>query len=493
MQIEAITKIKKFFEDYRAKYLSGITARWIINVFAPVVALAVFACIILSVFVSNFYTVSAKNTLKTEAESAAKYFETFMYPQYRDFTTCAQMLVGDFDKKAIMEMQVSNLSGKNVFSSTGFAVSDVTVSPDVFSARGGTTSFWEGHPDAKSEHIYSVAVPVHNTEGRVCGTIRMVSSIENMEDFLSMIYWIIGGVGFFIVALTAFSGLYFVKSIVIPVGEINKVALDIAKGNLNSTLLKNNSNDEIGELSRNINHMAKELADSQKVKNDFISQISHELRTPITAIRGWSETMMADDRLDELSQRGVSIINSETNRLSKMVEEMLDMSRMQSGRLSITPAVIDAVAEFEDTVFMMSERAKGEKINIVYQMNVTDCLVNGDTDRLKQVFFNIIDNAIKHSNPGTDINITTSRTDDTISFIIEDFGAGISKEDLPFIKEMFYKGASQKRGSGIGLGVSDEIVRLHGGSLDIESELGIGTTVTVTLPVFEEISDDNEY
>ena len=493
MQIEALNKIKKFFADFKSKYLSGITSRWIINVFLPVIAIATFSCIILSVFISNFYNVSAKNSLKTEAESAAKYFETFVYPQYRDFTTCAQLLVGDFDKKSIMEMQVSNLSGKNVFSSTGFAVSDVTISPDVIAARSGTTSFWQGYPDGKSEHIYSVAVPVYNTEGRVCGTIRMLSSVENMEDFLSTIYWIIGLIGFFIVALTAFSGLYFVKSIVIPVGEINKVTLDIAKGNLNSALLKNNSNDEIGELSRNINHMAKELADSQKIKNDFISQISHELRTPITAIRGWSETMMADDRLDELSHRGVTIINSETNRLSKMVEEMLDMSRMQSGRLSISPSLIDAVAEFEDTVFMMSERAKGEKINIVYDMNVTECMVNADTDRLKQVFFNIIDNAIKHSNPGADINVTTSRTEDTISFIVEDFGAGISKEDLPFIKEMFYKGASQKRGSGIGLGVSDEIMRLHGGSLDIESELGIGTTVTVTLPVFEEEDSDNEY
>jgi len=489
---EAINKIKQFFVDFKSKYLSGITSRWIINVFLPIIAIATFSCIILSVFTANFYVVSAKNSLRTEAESAAKYFETFVYPQYRDFTTCAQLLVGDFDKKSIMEMQVSNLSGKNVFSSTGFAVSDVTISPDVFAARSGTTSFWEGYPDGKGEHIYSVAVPVHNTEGRVCGTIRMLSSVENMEDFLTMIYWIIGAIGFFIVALTAFSGLYFVKSIVIPVGEINKVTLNIAKGNLNSELLKNNSNDEIGELSRNINHMAKELADSQKIKNDFISQISHELRTPITAIRGWSETMMADDRLDELSHRGVTIINSETNRLSKMVEEMLDMSRMQSGRLSISPTLIDAVAEFEDTVFMMTERAKGEKMNIIYNMNVTDCTVNGDKDRLKQVFFNIIDNAIKHSNPGADINVTTSRTDDTISFIVEDFGAGISKEDLPFIKEMFYKGASQKRGSGIGLGVSDEIVRLHGGTLDIESELGIGTTVTVTLPVFEEVTDDNE-
>ncbi len=486
MQIESIVKIKKFFiDDIKEKYLSGITMRWVLNVFSPVVAVVVFACVILSVFVTSFYNTSARNTLKTEAESSARYFETFVYPQYHDFTTSAKLVVSDFIKRDTMEMQISSLSGKNIFSSTGFAVSDLAVSPDVIEARSGKTAYWEGHPESTKEHIMSVCVPIHNTEGKVCGTIRMLSSIENLDSLLSLFYWIIALVGLFIIILTAFSGLYFIKSIVIPVNQINDVALDIANGNLTNRILKNDSNDEIGQLCRNINHMADELSDSQKVKNDFISQISHELRTPITAIRGWSETMMADESLDELSHRGVSIINSETNRLSKMVEEMLDMSRMQSGRLTVSPQPIDAVAEFEDTVFMMSERAKGEKINIIYNINVAECTVNADKDRLKQVFFNIIDNAIKHSNAGSDINATTAIEDNKILFIIEDFGVGISKEDLPFIKEMFYKGASQKRGSGIGLGVSDEIIRLHGGELNIESELGIGTTVTVTLPILK--------
>lgn len=216
-----------------------------------------------------------------------------------------------------------------------------------------------------------------------------------------------------------------------------------------------------------------------------------KMRTPITAIRGWSETMMADDSLNDISKRGVRIINSETERLSKMVEEMLDMSRIQSGRLTVSLSPCDLVAEFENTVFMMGERAKGENILISYDMSEDGCIVNCDKDRMKQVFFNIIDNAIKHSDAGSEISASTKRENSSIKFIIEDFGAGISKEDLPYIKEMFYKGSSQKRGSGIGLGVSDEIVRLHGGTLDIESELGIGTKVTVTLPVSEELQGDN--
>lgn len=473
--------------DIKTKYLSGITMRWVLYVFAPVVAVTAVACLVISVFTTNFYNASARKTLRTVAESSAWYYDDFVASQKGDFISQAKTVVSNFDSRDKMELQVSNLSGKTVLSSTGFAVGELSLSPDVIKARGGVTSHWTGTPDSADERIMSLSVPIHNSDGDVCGTVRVVSSMKKLDNALTQMYWMIAGIGFLFVALTAISGIYFIKSIVIPVNQINKVTLDIAKGNMSGRILKSNSNDEIGELCRNINYMADELSDSQKVKNDFISQISHELRTPITAIRGWSETMMADESLDELSHRGVTIINSETNRLSKMVEEMLDMSRMQSGRLTVSPAAVDIIAEFEDTVFMMSERARGEKINIVYDMNVDSCVVNGDKDRLKQVFFNVIDNAIKHSNPGADINVTTSDTDATVSFIVEDFGSGISKEDLPYIKEMFYKGSSQKRGSGIGLGVSDEIMRLHGGSLEIESEYGIGTTVTITLPKLKEV------
>ncbi len=486
MQNGFINKLNTFLLKTEKKYFSGITMRWILNIFGPVFAVIMLSCIILCVFISNFYTISVRNRLETEIESTAKYFESFIYPQYRDFNTCAQLLVTDFDKKNLMELQVSNTSGKTAYSSTGFAISELTITTDVLDAREGKSSSWIGRFETDGEKIMSVSKPLYNTDGRVCGTVRMITSLKNISLLLTNIYWIIGLVGFFIIALTAISGIYFIKSIVIPVRQINRVALEIANGNKLTEKLKYDAADEIGQLSSNINIMAQKLTESEQIKNDFISQISHELRTPITAIRGWSETMIADENLDDFTRRGISIINSETSRLSKMVEEMLDMSRMQSGRLNISPTPINIIAEFEDTVFMMSERGKGENINIEYDTNEVECIVNGDKDRLKQVFFNIIDNAIKHSNAGSKIIVSAKRESKVIKFTVEDFGTGISKEDLPYIKEMFYKGASQKRGSGIGLGVSDEIMRLHGGFLDIESELGIGTKVTVTLPIFEE-------
>ena len=483
--------IKKVFENFKSSVFSGIATRWILSVFCPVFAIVLLSCIIVCVIIGNFYVSSVRNKLRSNAESTAKYFESYVYPEYRDFSTCAQLLINDFEGKNMMELQVANISAKTAYSSTGFAVSELSITPDVVDARTGLGAAWTGKLETSGEKIMSYSAPLYNTDGRVCGTVRLISSLKNVDELLRTFYFYVSLIGFIIVAITAFSGFYFIKSIVIPVRQINRVTLDIAKGNMNGAMPNYNSGDEIGDLCRNIDMMAKELADSQKVKNDFISQISHELRTPITAIRGWSETMMADETLNDLSKRGVTIINSETERLSKMVEEMLDMSRLQSGRLSISVAPVDLVAEFENTVFMMGERAKGENISIVYNMSDSECIVNCDKDRMKQVFFNIIDNSIKHSNPGSEIIASAIREKGVIKFIVEDFGAGISKEDLPYVKEMFYKGSSQKRGSGIGLGVSDEIIRLHGGSLDIESELGIGTRVTVTLPVSEDIQNDN--
>ncbi len=491
MRIRIKQKLAHMQNEIRQKLFSGIAMRWILNIFSPILIVVTLSCIILCAFISNFYNMSAINTLKADAESTAKYFENFVYPQYRDFTTCAQLLVSDFDKKNMMEIQVSNTSGKIAYSSTGFAINELNITPDVLDARNGIQSKWTGTFDATKEKIISVSHPLYNTEGRVCGTVRLISSVQNLKETLVFFYVIIFLIGFAIIGLTAISGIYFIKSIVIPVRQINSVALEIAEGNLTTNALKYTSGDELGQLCQSIHTMANKLSDTEQVKNDFISQISHELRTPITAIKGWSETMMADEKLDELSHRGVTIIHNETERLSKMVEEMLDMSRMQSGRLNITISPVNIVAEFEDTVFMMSERSKGENVFIRYDICEEECIINGDKDRLKQVFFNVIDNAVKHSNPGSEIIASAHINEKSISFIIEDFGAGISKEDLPYIKEMFYKGASQKRGSGIGLGVSDEIMKLHGGSLDIESEYGIGTKVTITLPIMEEINNDN--
>ena len=164
------------------------------------------------------------------------------------------------------------------------------------------------------------------------------------------------------------------------------------------------------------------------------------------------------------------------------VEELLDFARMESGRFNLCMEPMDLKAEFEETLFMYHETFKKEGIAIDYTQNDEDILVNGDRERLKQVFFNILDNAVKHGKTGGKLVLRADMDDKFASISIQDFGEGIPAEELPYVKLKFYKGTSKMTGSGIGLAVSDEIVKLHGGELNIESEYGAGTVVTILLP-----------
>jgi signal transduction histidine kinase len=285
----------------------------------------------------------------------------------------------------------------------------------------------------------------------------------------------------FVILIVILTGLYFVKSICVPLVEISSTAKKLAKGDFSERIAVKN-NDEIGDLSKAFNDMADELENSEQIKNDFISSVSHELRTPLTAIKGWSETL-AGGCDAEMLNKGMRVISGETQRLERMVEELLDFSRIQSGRFSLQMSRMDIIAELEDAILIYNEKAKAENIAISYNEPEFLCPVYGDKNRLRQVFINVIDNAIKYTDSGGSIDITAEKREQTVSVIIADTGCGIAAADLPKVKAKFYKANSTRRGSGIGLAVADEIMSMHGGSLEIESELNVGTTVTITLPI----------
>ena len=486
-QAVAFYKKGKYYGALLKKYIfSGITRRWLLNIFGVTLLVVILAFSILSAIIKNSYYNNCVSTLRASGDYMARYFESYVYPQYHSVSAGFMALVEDFEDKDIMEMQVISLNSSIVFSSTGFAIEEVNETPDLTAARGGKSDHWIGYSASADEQIVSVSLPLYTDDGILVGTVRMMSSLAQVDRAVRNINLGIFGIGLFIVVLTAFTGTYFIKSIVLPVGLINDAALKITEGDMTARVKETNKNDEIGQLGQTINRMAEELSLTERLKNEFISSISHELRTPLTAIRGWTETMLASsDQMDETTYRGVGIIYSETERLTRMVEELLDMSRLQSGNMKLTVEQCDLLAEFEETVFMMSERAKSEEVLIEYVPEEDGIQALVDRDRIKQVFFNIIDNAIKHSPKGGRIEIAARVVDRRGLFIIQDFGEGIDAEDLPHVKDMFYKGKSQKRGSGIGLGISDEITRLHGGSLEIESTLRVGTVVTVSLPILD--------
>ena len=229
--------------------------------------------------------------------------------------------------------------------------------------------------------------------------------------------------------------------------------------------------------------MALELQENEKMKNDFISSVSHELRTPLTAIKGWAETLMDDSVDRETTKKGIGVIIKESDRLSGMVEELLDFSRLQSGRLKLSLTKIDLVAELSDAVLMFTERARQEGIALNYDEPMDILPIMGDSNRLRQVFVNILDNALKYSDAGDSVTVTVQHSENNAIITIRDTGIGIASEDLPKVKTRFYKANATRRGSGIGLAVADEIVSMHGGNLSLDSQEGEGTTVTISLPL----------
>ena len=317
--------------------------------------------------------------------------------------------------------------------------------------------------------------------------MRLVTSLTLVEEQLKRTVVVALIMGAAVLAFTIMSGLYFVRSIVVPLGQVERTAAGIALGELDVRLpVTGDERDEVDRLRGTINRMAEGLEETEKMKNEFISSVSHELRTPLTSIRGWVETLRTlDDPSDENYRKGLEIINNETARLYNMVEELLDFSRLQNGRLKMTCRPLDLVAELTDAVLFCEARIQREGLVLVYNEPEEMIPVYADPDRLRQVFINILDNAIKYSAPGGRITVKLWAGEYKAFIELIDQGRGIPPEDLENVKTKFYKGSNSVRGSGIGLALVDSIMTALDGTMDIKSTLGRGTVVTLGLPLYK--------
>lgn len=280
--------------------------------------------------------------------------------------------------------------------------------------------------------------------------------------------------------------LWFWRYVSDPIARLTSFARRIAAGSYGSRLEEKNDN-EIGRLTDEINNMSEKVAVAEKSRTEFISQVSHELRTPLTAITGWSETIAFDPAVQGDSLRGIHIISKEAERLTNMVKELLEFTRIQDGRFNLRVELIDITAELEDALFTYGELMRQAGMEINYTAPPAEiALIPGDTERLKQVFLNLLDNAVTHGGDGKKVDVGISAEADGVHITIRDFGHGIPEGELPHVKEKFYKGSSKNRGTGIGLAVCDEIVTRHNGRLEIENAPGGGCLATVVLPFTSE-------
>ena len=485
----------------------SITQHWLRNNLGVVVGILVVLEILLIVVVRNYYYSSTRQYLTSKMKIVTTAVVNASGDEQTNYNSQIRSLVESYDEKDKIELMAIKTDGEVDVTSSGFSPSENDNMTDYEDAKksdtGIGTQIYELSTGEKVMAITSVISP----KGSEYEALRMLSSMKNIDHQIFIMSMIITAIVVAVIMLMFFSGMFFIKSIVLPIRSINSITRRYATGDFSERLEKKR-NDELGELCDSINYMAQELSNTEQMKNEFISSVSHEmlsrlddaftaqkqfsasaaheLRTPLTAIRGWTETVTSMYEDKETFKKGMRVITSETERLSQMVEELLDFSRIQDNRLTLIMDTIDILAELGETVLIYQERAKALGITLNYYEPKMLPFVYGDKNRLRQVFINIVDNAIKYSNKGDTVSVEAYEEDNEVCISISDTGMGISKDDLPKVKTKFFKANHTRRGSGIGLAVADEIIQRHGGTLEINSEQGVGTTVMITLPCIEQ-------
>lgn len=463
---------------------NSIVKRWAISVLLGIIVLIIIIGIAIGVVLKKQYYNSVEMTLNSRATSmVVSTFTTSGPVTDETFNQVARKFVNNFSDKNLMEVWVIDKYGEVVVSSTGFSVMGEEY-PDYnyASISNDGKGSWIGSLQ-NGEKVMALSYLLPKNDGVPIGAVRYIISLDDVDKQLTSIFLLIGLFVLVFIFFVYTSGAYFIKSIINPVKKINETASKIAKGDFDVSIEQHKYNDEIGQLCDTINNMAHEIGETERMKNEFISTVSHELRTPLTAIKGWGETIrLSKNGDDELIDKGINVIVNESERLTTLVEELLDFSRMESGKLSLKNGILDINKELSDILEVFRERSERDNIELIIELPANPIKISGDANRLKQAFVNIIDNSFKYNKKGGFVKVTLENINNSVKITISDNGCGISKNDLPRIREKFYKANNSVRGSGIGLAVADEIIKLHNGEMLIESKIGKGTTTTIILP-----------
>lgn len=464
-------------------HIRGLRQRWLVNAVLPVFALVTLAVIIYVLSSAQYYYGNMRTGLETRARAAADTFTSYGIKSYSEYYRLATYSAETFEEKDSIELQFINTNGRVQVSSYGLTAGTSPATSDIEAAVGGTMDYFQGEDPQTGEKILSVSCPIM-FNSRVVGVLRYVTSLREAEHRILIDALVASAIGAVCIALVVLSNAIFINNVVEPVAVVSEAARRISGGSY-GIQIDNHYHDELGELVDNINDMSVKISQAEKIQQEFISSVSHELRTPLTAISGWAETLSADPAGEaEQTRRGLGIILKESRRLTTMVEELLEFTKMQDGRFTLRIESVDLLSELEDAIYTYRELFRQEGIEVCYTAPEEDIPpLAADSERMKQVFCNVLDNAAKHGGAGRRIDVSAAKEEDRMVIRVRDYGPGIPPEELPFVKQKFYKGSSKARGSGIGLAVCDEIVERHNGTFEIANADTGGAVVTISLPL----------
>ncbi|MBS6105743.1 MULTISPECIES: HAMP domain-containing sensor histidine kinase [Anaerococcus] len=481
MEVERKNKLLKANNSYRQTIIRII----MLFVVTVVIGFEIFAYN----SIRNYYESALIGSMQNQARISQLQFNTYM-----NRYDLSEIIIGDknaFYRNNETQVQILDNSGVVLFDSQASnQVGTKLGKSDVNEAREGKQSTYKSRNELTNEEIISLSYPLNSNDNQA-GILRLTSSMTkvNYKIRKDMYFYIIFGT---IVSILAFFvSLIASRRVIAPILDLINVSEKLAAGDFKQKA-EVKGKDELSELASTINFMSDSIVKREDMKNEFISSVSHELRTPLTSIKGWAITLQSKDiqqNADMLNQ-GLSIIESEGDRLSMMVEDLLDFSRLQSSNFKYDKDKIDIIELVKQVHTQLAPRATNEGIEFTFTSIYKSIMVYADKNRMKEVFINIIDNAIKFTSEGGKIDILIDQIDDNVSVTVKDNGEGIKEDEIAFVSSKFYKGSSSKSQTGLGLSICEEIIKGHYGKLIIKSKYGSGTSVIVEIPRLDDDKED---
>jgi signal transduction histidine kinase len=294
--------------------------------------------------------------------------------------------------------------------------------------------------------------------------------------------------------ITSVLTYYLSQRITAPIREMNRIALQIARGDFDQRV-QIKTRDELGELGETFNYMAAELAGLDQMRKDFVANVSHDLRSPLTSIHGFVRAFLDETIPDERKRYYLTIMNEQTERMIKLVNDLLDMARIEAGQFEIRPVLFNVSELVRRVVARMEPELVHNQLQVeVLSEEAQDIHVCADPDRIDQVIVNLLQNAIQFSSLESSVEVLLKKEEQAV-VAIRDHGPGIRPEDMECIWERFYKADSartKKAGTGLGLFIVKHILLLHHTDIHVASEVGRGTTFTFTIPLAQHTPQKQE-
>ena len=376
----------------------------------------------------------------------------------------------------------------------------IEITPNIVKALKGETS----GTGSSGADFMDVAYPIVSEGGGEKFVIYIIDNKQTAQDLNAEIFTLILEAVLIGLAISIVLSVVLARTMLSPIRGMTVAAEAMAGGDFSAKIAVE-SDDEIGVLSETFNDMGSQLENTleqlkaaEKLRRDFVANVSHELRTPVTSIRTYAETLEANTDLPEETEKEfLSVIINESDRMTKIVQDLLELSRFDSGHLQLELDSFSIERSLRDVHTAIALEAKKREHTFNLELEWKLPKIKGDKSRIEQVMMNIISNAVKYTPNGGVIDISGGTREGQIWIKISDTGVGIPQEDIAHVFDRFYRvdkaRSRESGGTGLGLSIAREIVLRHGGDIVIESEPGKGTEVTIYLPIegpFNEKDDE---